>query len=415
MATHALAGQPAPVDMLIDVSRAAESLLRAPARPGRPAPARRLRDQRPPGHARATARSPRRTSWRSPRPSATTARRRGSPARCSWARTPTPSRARPSGPRWRCWPPTASRPCIQRDDGVTPTPVISRAILVHNRARRASRADGIVITPSHNPPGDGGFKYNPPHGGPADTDVTSWIQDRANALLRGRQRRGQAHPLRAGDPGRDDAPGRLRHALRRGPGERDRHGRDPLRRPEAGRRPAGRRGGPLLGADRRPVRPGHHRHEPGGRPDLPVHDARPRRQDPDGLLQPLRDGRPGRAQGPVRRRLRQRPRHRPPRHRHPVGGPDEPEPLPRRRDPLPADPPPRLARGRGGRQDAGQQRGSSTGSSRGWAGRSPRCRSASSGSCRACSTAPTASAARRAPGPASCGATGRPGRPTRTA
>jgi phosphoglucomutase len=72
---------------------------------------------------------------------------------------------------------------IQRDDGVTPTPVISHAILNHNRTRRASRADGIVITPSHNPPADGGFKYNPPHGGPADTDVTSWIQQRANTLL----------------------------------------------------------------------------------------------------------------------------------------------------------------------------------------------------------------------------------------
>jgi phosphoglucomutase len=73
---------------------------------------------------------------------------------------------------------------IQRDDGVTPTPVISRAILVHNRPRPPHRADGIVITPSHNPPADGGFKYNPPHGGPADTDVTSWVQDRANALLK---------------------------------------------------------------------------------------------------------------------------------------------------------------------------------------------------------------------------------------
>jgi phosphoglucomutase len=72
---------------------------------------------------------------------------------------------------------------IQRDDGVTPTPVISRAILVHNRNRRARRGDGIIITPSHNPPTDGGLKYNPPHGGPADTGVTSWIQDRANALL----------------------------------------------------------------------------------------------------------------------------------------------------------------------------------------------------------------------------------------
>jgi phosphoglucomutase len=74
---------------------------------------------------------------------------------------------------------------IQRDDGFTPTPVISHAILVYNRGRSEHLGDGIVITPSHNPPADGGFKYNPPNGGPADTDVTSWIQDRANALLRG--------------------------------------------------------------------------------------------------------------------------------------------------------------------------------------------------------------------------------------
>jgi phosphoglucomutase len=75
---------------------------------------------------------------------------------------------------------------IQPDDGVTPTPVISRAILVHNRRRQTGLADGIVITPSHNPPEDGGIKYNPPNGGPADTDVTKWVQDRANALLRAR-------------------------------------------------------------------------------------------------------------------------------------------------------------------------------------------------------------------------------------
>jgi phosphoglucomutase len=72
---------------------------------------------------------------------------------------------------------------LQRDDGVTPTPVISHAILVYNRGRSEHLGDGIVITPSHNPPADGGFKYNPPHGGPADTEVTSWIQNRANALL----------------------------------------------------------------------------------------------------------------------------------------------------------------------------------------------------------------------------------------
>jgi phosphoglucomutase len=73
---------------------------------------------------------------------------------------------------------------IQRDDDVTPTPVISRAILVYNRKRQKHLADGIVITPSHNPPEDGGFKYNPTNGGPADTDVTKWVEDRANELLR---------------------------------------------------------------------------------------------------------------------------------------------------------------------------------------------------------------------------------------
>ncbi len=73
---------------------------------------------------------------------------------------------------------------IQRDDGVTPTPVISRAILVYNRGRKTGLADGIVVTPSHNPPEDGGLKYNPPNGGPADTDVTRWVQNRANELLR---------------------------------------------------------------------------------------------------------------------------------------------------------------------------------------------------------------------------------------
>jgi phosphoglucomutase len=73
---------------------------------------------------------------------------------------------------------------IQEGDGVTPTPVISRAILVYNRTRKKHLADGIVITPSHNPPEDGGFKYNPTNGGPADTDVTHWVEGRANELLR---------------------------------------------------------------------------------------------------------------------------------------------------------------------------------------------------------------------------------------
>jgi len=74
---------------------------------------------------------------------------------------------------------------IQEGDKVTPTPVISRAILIYNRDRKDHLSDGIVITPSHNPPEDGGFKYNPTNGGPADTHVTQWVEDRANDLLRG--------------------------------------------------------------------------------------------------------------------------------------------------------------------------------------------------------------------------------------
>ncbi|MFG1875263.1 phosphoglucomutase (alpha-D-glucose-1,6-bisphosphate-dependent) [Sphaerisporangium sp. NPDC049003] len=74
---------------------------------------------------------------------------------------------------------------IDSRDGYTPTPAVSHAILAHNRGRTTGLADGVVVTPSHNPPGDGGYKYNPPNGGPAETDATSWIQDRANALIAG--------------------------------------------------------------------------------------------------------------------------------------------------------------------------------------------------------------------------------------
>ena len=72
---------------------------------------------------------------------------------------------------------------IDRDGGYTPTPVISHAILTYNQGRSSGLADGVVVTPSHNPPSDGGFKYNPPNGGPADTAITSWVEDRANQLM----------------------------------------------------------------------------------------------------------------------------------------------------------------------------------------------------------------------------------------
>ncbi|WP_329348126.1 phosphoglucomutase (alpha-D-glucose-1,6-bisphosphate-dependent) [Streptomyces sp. NBC_01261] len=72
---------------------------------------------------------------------------------------------------------------IDTADGYTPTPAVSHAILAHNRGRTSGLADGVVVTPSHNPPGDGGFKYNPPNGGPAGSEATSWIQDRANEII----------------------------------------------------------------------------------------------------------------------------------------------------------------------------------------------------------------------------------------
>ena len=140
---------------------------------------------------------------------------------------------------------------IQRDDGFTPTPVISRAILVYNRGRTEHLADGIVITPSHNPPQDGGFKYNPTNAGPADTDVTHWVENRANELLRngntGVKRVGFTTAFNCGH----DAPGRFRPALRQRLAQCRRYGGNPRRRSRARRRPARRRRRALLGADQR--------------------------------------------------------------------------------------------------------------------------------------------------------------------
>ena len=84
---------------------------------------------------------------------------------------------------------------IDDHDGYTPTPVISHAILTYNKGRKDGLADGVVITPSHNPPEDGGFKYNPPNGGPADTDVTGGIERAANRYLEDGLERRQAHPV----------------------------------------------------------------------------------------------------------------------------------------------------------------------------------------------------------------------------
>jgi phosphoglucomutase len=127
---------------------------------------------------------------------------------------------------------------IDQGDGFTPTPAVSHAILTHNRGRSSALADGVVVTPSHNPPADGGFKYNPPSGGPAASDATGWIQDRANALiadgLKGVRRIPYSRALAADTTGRydflgayvDDLPSVLDLAAVRSAGVRI--GADPL-------------------------------------------------------------------------------------------------------------------------------------------------------------------------------------------
>ena len=181
---------------------------------------------------------------------------------------------------------------IDDRDGYTPTPAVSHAILTLNQGKvggggsGAGLADGIVVTPSHNPPSDGGFKYNPTHGGPADTDATSVIAARANELIVGGLAGGQAGPARAGS--RRGGPLRLHGALRRRPAQRRRHRGHPQGRRADRGRPARRRLGGVLGRDREAARSRPHGRQPRGRPDVAVHDARLGRQDPDGLLVALR-------------------------------------------------------------------------------------------------------------------------------
>ena len=150
--------------------------------------------------------------------------------------------------------------------------------------------------PSHNPPRDGGFKYNPPHGGPADSDATGWIQDRANALIRAGS--GEVRAAAVRDRPRRGARLRLHRPLRRRPRRRccgpRRH---PRRRGADRRRPPRRGQRGLLGRDRRAAAPGPDGGQPDGRPAVGVHDPRHRRQDPDGLLVAERDGLADRGQG----------------------------------------------------------------------------------------------------------------------
>ena len=191
---------------------------------------------------------------------------------------------------------------IQRDDGFTPTPVdLARDPRVQPRPQRAGSPTASSSRRRTTRRADGGFKYNPPNGGPADTDVTRWVQDRANELLRGGNAGVRRLPLRAARCARrrrtstissrpyvDDLGARRRHG-RRFARPALRSAVDPLGGAAVG----------VLGADRERYGLDLDRREPERRPDVRVHDGRPRRQDPDGLFEPLRDGEPRRVEGPV--------------------------------------------------------------------------------------------------------------------
>ncbi len=169
---------------------------------------------------------------------------------------------------------------LAEHDEYTPTPAVSHAILTYNRGRTSGLADGIVITPSHNPPDAGGFKYNPPNGGPADNDVTDWIEARANAFLDGGfggvKRISHDKALRASTTHRHDFlnayVGDLGSML-------DRRS--------------------LLGSDRRALWLESHDRERRGRSDVPLHDGRLGRPHPHGSVVALRHAEPDRAQGPL--------------------------------------------------------------------------------------------------------------------
>ena len=147
----------------------------------------------------------------------------------SWVKILTRCPAGPAHGSRGAWQRTAWRPSSSERDGVTPTPVISRAILVYNRNVKRHLADGIVITPSHNPPEDGGFKYNPTNGGPADTDVTHWVEDGPTNCCAEGNADVKRMSVRKGNSSGDYAPGRFRSALCSRSKECRGHGRDPRR------------------------------------------------------------------------------------------------------------------------------------------------------------------------------------------
>ena len=260
------------------------------------------------------------------RPSASTGARRARMDRCSSGATrmrcPSRRSRRPSRSSWRtAWTSASTPPMATRR-----RPVVSHAILAYNRGRREHLADGIVVTPSHNPPEDGGFKYDPPNGGPADSGITGWIQDRSNELLAGGWKTVERTPYRdarAAATNHDylssyvaDLDSVVDMAAIAGSGLR--LGVDPLGGASVAYWPAiGERYGLDLAVTNDVVDP---------RFAFMTCDWDGRiRMDPSS---PYAMARPGGAEEPVRSRLRQRRRCRSPRDRDARRGPHEPEPLP---------------------------------------------------------------------------------------
>ena len=210
----------------------------------------------------------------------------------------------------RCWPPTAWRSCIQAGLGYTPTPVISHAILTYNRGPRSRRWPTASSSrpPTTRPRTAASSTTRPTAGRPTPT-ITAWIEERANALLAAGLRGVRRMPYERALPRGDHALPRLRHPLRGRSGQRRRHG--------GHRAPPGSKIGvdPMGGAGVAYWEPIAERYgldlevvNPTVDPTFSLHDRGPGRQDPHGLLLALRHGQPDRAEGPLRHRLRQRPR-----------------------------------------------------------------------------------------------------------
>ena len=197
---HPLAGKPAPASFLVDVERLLAAYHDRAPRSGESARARRLRHLRPPRLVAAPQLQRGAHPGDHARRSASTARAQGIDGPLFLGMdTHAAVGAGAARPRSRCWPPTASRRMVDGDGGYTPTPVISHAILaLQPRAARPASPTASSSRRRTTRREDGGFKYNPPNGGPADSDVTGWIEARANALLAAGLRGRAAHALRAG-------------------------------------------------------------------------------------------------------------------------------------------------------------------------------------------------------------------------